>query len=91
MPELVLRHNFDRMLELFDRLYDNGIQMAWMAHFSTPREILDLVEAEGTVDEAFELAVGYADEARRALDALPGGDAREALEFAPDFVLNRRS
>ncbi len=56
-----------------------------------PEEILELVEAEGTVDETFERAVGYADEARRALDVLPGGDAREALEFAPDFVLNRRS
>ena len=27
--------------EAFDRLYDEGIQVAWMAHFSTPREILD--------------------------------------------------
>ncbi len=56
-----------------------------------PEQILEIVEAEGTVDEAYELAVDYADEARGALDALPGGDAREALEFAPDFVLDRRS
>ena len=29
------------MLALFDRLHDNGIQVAWMAHFSTPREVLN--------------------------------------------------
>ena len=29
------------MLELFDRLNDNGIQVAWMTHFSTPREVLN--------------------------------------------------
>jgi L-lysine 2,3-aminomutase len=40
-PELVLAPGYDRMLELFDRLYDNGIQVAWMAHFSTPREVLN--------------------------------------------------
>jgi len=40
-PEMILDKNYDKMLELFDLLYDNGIQMAWMAHFSTPREILN--------------------------------------------------
>lgn len=40
-PELVLTERYDKMLELFDLLYDNGIQMAWMAHFSTPREVLN--------------------------------------------------
>ncbi len=40
-PEMILSSKYDKMLELFDRLYDNGIQMAWMAHFSTPREILN--------------------------------------------------
>ncbi len=39
-PELVLCRKYDRMLELFDRLNDNGIQVAWMAHFSTPQEVL---------------------------------------------------
>jgi L-lysine 2,3-aminomutase len=29
------------MLALFDELHDNGIQLAWMAHFSTPRELLN--------------------------------------------------
>lgn len=40
-PEMVLRGGYDKMLALFDRLYDNGIQVAWMAHFSTPREVLN--------------------------------------------------
>lgn len=41
LPEKILRPDYDRMLELFDRLYANGIQLAWMAHFSTPREVLN--------------------------------------------------
>ena len=40
-PELVLRPDYDPMLATFDRLYDDGIQVAWMAHFSTPRELLN--------------------------------------------------
>ncbi len=40
-PELILTEKYNKMLELFDLLYENGIQMAWMAHFSTPREILN--------------------------------------------------
>jgi L-lysine 2,3-aminomutase len=40
-PELVLSPRYDRMLALFDRLHDHGIQLAWMAHFSTPREVLN--------------------------------------------------
>jgi L-lysine 2,3-aminomutase len=40
-PELVLSPRYDRMLELFDMLHDNGVQLAWMAHFSTPRELLN--------------------------------------------------
>lgn len=56
-----------------------------------PEEILELVRAEGTLDEVGELARAYADRARRELDALPACAAREALELAPDFVLYRRS
>ena len=41
-PELILTSDYNRMLELFKKLIDNGIQVAWMAHFSTPREILNL-------------------------------------------------
>ena len=54
-------------------------------------QILELVEAEGTVEEVTELARHYADEARRELAVFPAGTAREALDLAPDFVLNRRS
>ncbi len=40
-PEMILSSKYDKMLELFDRVRDNGIQLAWMAHFSTPRELLN--------------------------------------------------
>lgn len=40
-PELILTKKFEKMLKLYDLLYDNGIQMSWMAHFSTPRELLN--------------------------------------------------
>ena len=40
-PEMILGDNYTKMLKLFDTLYDNGIQLAWMAHFSTPRELLN--------------------------------------------------
>ncbi len=53
-------------------------------------EILELVAAEGTLEEAVEIATAWAATARESLAALPAGDARDALEFAPDFVLNRR-
>ncbi|MDX1632167.1 MAG: polyprenyl synthetase family protein [Thermoanaerobaculia bacterium] len=53
-------------------------------------EILDLVESEGTLEEVEQMARGYALRAREALDSFPPGEAREALEFAPEFVLHRR-
>lgn len=40
-PEMILTKKFEKMLELYDLLSENGIQMAWMAHFSTPRELLN--------------------------------------------------
>lgn len=40
-PAMVLEDRYAPMLELFDELHDNGIQVAWMAHFSTPRELLN--------------------------------------------------
>jgi len=55
-----------------------------------PEQILALVEEEGTLAEVRELAERLAAEAREALAPLPAVDAREALEFAADFVLNRR-
>jgi len=40
-PEMILSSKYDKMLDLFRELRDNGIQLAWMAHFSTPRELLN--------------------------------------------------
>ncbi|HEX2253511.1 MAG TPA: polyprenyl synthetase family protein [Thermoanaerobaculia bacterium] len=54
-------------------------------------DILALVEREGTLDEAAALAEDHAERARRELDPFPDNDAREALLYAPDFILTRRS
>jgi lysine 2,3-aminomutase len=40
-PEMILSARYGEMLSLFDRLHDAGIQLAWMAHFSAPRELLN--------------------------------------------------
>ncbi|NPA35784.1 MAG: hypothetical protein GXO47_02935 [Chlorobi bacterium] len=40
-PELILSDKFNETLELFKKLIDNGIQVVWMAHISTAREILN--------------------------------------------------
>ena len=40
-PDRVLSHKYDEMLALFDTMRDNGVQMSWMAHFSTPREVMN--------------------------------------------------
>ncbi len=40
-PEMILTRKFEKMLTVFRKLRDNGIQLAWMNHFSTPREILN--------------------------------------------------
>ncbi len=57
----------------------------------SPQQILDLVHAQGTLEEVTELAESHAAEAKRELAVFPPSDARDALEFAPDFVLHRRS
>ena len=54
-------------------------------------EILELVRREGTLDEVEARALEFAAEARAALALFPESEARRALEFAPDFVLHRRS
>lgn len=56
-----------------------------------PDEVLSMVSAEGTIEEVEEIAQGHAEAARRELDYFPPSPAREALEYAPDFVLHRRS
>jgi octaprenyl-diphosphate synthase len=55
------------------------------------QQILDLVSAQGTLDEAQEMAESYAAQARAELDLFAPGATRDALEFAPDYVLHRRS
>jgi lysine 2,3-aminomutase len=40
-PERVLERRYDAVLETFALLAENGIQVSWMAHFSTPRELLN--------------------------------------------------
>lgn len=55
-----------------------------------PEQVLAVVAREGTVEEVEEMAHDFAEEARDALEPFAACDAREALELAPDFVLNRR-
>jgi L-lysine 2,3-aminomutase len=40
-PERILTRQYDSMLKLFDTMHDSGVQLTWMAHFSTPRELLN--------------------------------------------------
>ncbi|MBI1293171.1 hypothetical protein GC173_18350 [bacterium] len=40
-PEMILTEKYGKILELFDVMHENGVQLAWMAHFSTPRELLN--------------------------------------------------
>jgi L-lysine 2,3-aminomutase len=39
-PEMILEPAFEPMLDLFRQIVDSGVQVAWMAHFSTPREVM---------------------------------------------------
>jgi lysine 2,3-aminomutase len=41
-PELILTREYEKILNLFRKLIDNGIQVAFMSHFSTPREVLNI-------------------------------------------------
>ena len=40
-PELLLSVEFKDILELLKKVIDNGIQVVWMAHISTPHDILN--------------------------------------------------
>ena len=40
-PEIIIQSSYNRMLELFSALNDNGIQLVFMSHFSTPRELMN--------------------------------------------------
>lgn len=40
-PELLLTNKFTEILELWKKVIDSGIQVVWVAHLSTPRDILN--------------------------------------------------
>jgi L-lysine 2,3-aminomutase len=40
-PGLILTQKFTQFLELFKKVIDNGIQVVWVSHLSTPREVLN--------------------------------------------------
>jgi octaprenyl-diphosphate synthase len=54
-----------------------------------PSEILDIVTRHQTLDQTREIARDYAQRARIALEPFGAGEAREVLELALDFVLDR--
>ena len=41
-PNVVVNQKYDGTLKLFKELIDSGIQVIWMAHFSTPKEFLNI-------------------------------------------------
>lgn len=54
-----------------------------------PAEILAIVNRHDTLEQTREIARDYANRARLALEPFAAGEAKEALEFALDFVLDR--
>lgn len=52
-------------------------------------KILQIVSAHGGIDQTRRTAREYAERARAALTVFPPSTAREALEYAVDFVLDR--
>ncbi len=55
----------------------------------TPGEMIDLVTKYDALDETRAIARDYANRARRALEPFKASPARETLEMALDFVLER--
>lgn len=41
-PNVVLNSKYKGTLELFKKLIDHGVQVLWMGHFSTPKELLNI-------------------------------------------------
>lgn len=54
-----------------------------------PQEILNIVNRYDTLEQTRGIARDYANRARRALDPFPASPAKETLEMALDFVLER--
>jgi L-lysine 2,3-aminomutase len=40
-PEMFLSSRYNNVLDLLEKLVNHGVQVVWMSHFSTPREILN--------------------------------------------------
>lgn len=40
-PELLLSNKFKQILELWNEVFKSGIQVVWVAHLSTPRDVLN--------------------------------------------------
>ncbi|MEN8124916.1 MAG: hypothetical protein ABFR32_07260 [Bacteroidota bacterium] len=41
-PNVVVSSKYDGTFELFKKLIDHGVQVLWMGHFSTPKELLNI-------------------------------------------------
>lgn len=41
-PDVVVSAKYNGTLELFKKLIDHGVQVLWMGHFSTPKELLNI-------------------------------------------------
>jgi len=55
------------------------------------RRARELILAAGALDATLEMAAGYADTAKAALDVFPDSDLRDGLEDLADFAVNRRA
>ena len=54
-----------------------------------PADVMEIVRKYGAIDETRKIARDYAARARAALEGFPDSPAREALDLALDFVLDR--
>jgi L-lysine 2,3-aminomutase len=41
-PHVVVNSKYDEILGLFKKMIDHGVQVLWMGHFSTPKELLNI-------------------------------------------------
>ncbi len=42
-PEIILNKKYEDILSLFRELTDHGMQVLWMGHFSSPKELMNIV------------------------------------------------
>ncbi|HVS33221.1 MAG TPA: polyprenyl synthetase family protein [Thermoanaerobaculia bacterium] len=56
---------------------------------TNPPEVIEIVEKYGTLEETRAIARDYAQRARASLEGFPSSPARDALDTALDFVLER--